>query len=271
MPSLVGAITTLGLLGVSAAAPVYHSDYATAEFPRPYTQTFTQLGLGATPSIRHQSFIGKDTGESARPFTIQFTALGNSATPVKPHLDYSGKALQVLLDVAGTDTWGISWIEGNVDQQQITTTDTWRVSWTEAIQSVLQTLPGSDVWTINWSESVSLGITGVTLKTGTDTWSVSFTESSALGVVLDGTDTWTVGWSEAGVVDTTTEAIVGTDTWAIDWDEGSFLNIFVGEVPRNGFDTWSISWTEIGAVTIPGRPQRITFKASYPKIWIRKL
>ena len=272
MPSLVGAITTLGLLGVSAAAPVYHSDYATAEFPRPYTQTFTQLGLNATPGIRNQSFIGKDAAEFPRPFTIQFTALGNGATPVTPHLDYTGKTATILADIAGTDTWLVSWVEANVDQQEVVTSDTWRVSWTEAAFSSLHlTIPVIDNWTINWSESVALGISGVTPKAGTDSWSITFTESAAVGVVLQGTDTWTVDWSEAGVVVAVGENIAGTDDWTVGWDEASFLNIFVGEVPRNGYDAWSISWTESGAVTIPGRPQRITFKASYPKIWIRKL
>jgi hypothetical protein len=272
MASLAGAVTTLGLLGVCASAPTFQSPSDSAEQPRPYTQSYTQLSLNGSVIVFHDSFVGKVTGEFPRPYSEDYTQLGLSATPVTPHTDFSGKTETILSAIDAADTWLVSWVEANVDQQEIFTADTWRVSWTEAASSSLHlTIPVSDNWTVNWSESVSLGISGVSLKTATETWSVSFTEAAAVGVVLDGTDTWTVDWGEAGVVETTVEAIAGTDDWTIDWDEGSFLNIFVGEVPRGGFDTWTVNWSESGSVTVPGRPQRITFEASYPKIWIRKL
>lgn len=272
MPSLAGAITALGLGCVSATAPIFTSaSDAGGEFPRPFTEVFTDLSLSAAPGVRSPGFTGKATSESPRPFTIQFTQLGLTSGPITTQGAYDNKLEQIQAELSGSDVWLVTWTEGNVDQQEIVSSDTWRFSWVETVGNVYQTVPGSDVWTINWFESVALGISGVTLKSGTDTWSVQFNETAALGITIDTTDTWTVDWSEAGVVVTTAEAIAGTDDWTVDWDEGSLINIFVGEVPRNGFDQWNVGWSETGNFTVPGRPQKITFTANYSRIWIRKL
>jgi hypothetical protein len=238
MPSLVGAITTLGLVGLSTAAPVFDADYAAPPtFERPYTETFTGLGLGATPTKRAVTFSKVETP---------------------------------LAEITASDTWLVAWTEAPIEGQEIATTDTWRISWTETA-SLTRAVAVSDSWTVNWSESIALSQGGVTEKSGTDTWSVSFTESVALSVTIAATDTWTVDWSESGAVSTTVEAIAATDTWTVSWSEDPLLGIFVGEVPISANDTWNVSWTEAGRALPQGRIRRIVFKPIKPRMTFKKL
>lgn len=224
MASLAGATTCLGLGGLLTAAPLFDAEFAAS--PRPYTQTFTKLGLGGMPA----------------PYAIDFT----------------GKVSITEAAVDGTDTWLVSWIEADVDLQEIESSDTWRVTWTETA-NIVRRYEATDDWTIAWTESVELAISGVTLKTGTDTWSASWTEAVTLSVTLDATDTWTVDWSEAGALDVVGEQITATDTWSVSFTEDVLLNIFTGLITRTGDDTWAVSWSESGEVLArtPVDPLRI--------------
>jgi hypothetical protein len=239
MPSLVGAITTLGLIGgTPTAAPVFDPDYAAPPtFPRPYTETWTALGLGGTPSKRAISFVKEEAS---------------------------------LAEVTASDTWLVAWTEAPIEGQEIATTDSWRISWTETA-TLTRAVAVADSWTVNWSESIALSQGGVTEKSGTDTWSVSFTEAVALSVTIAATDTWTVDWSESAALSTTVEAIDATDTWTVSWSEESLLGIFVGEVPIGATDTWNVSWTEAGRALPQGRIRRIVFKPIKPRMTFKKL
>lgn len=193
MASLAGALTTLGLLGISTAAPVFDTEYATS--PKPYTVTFTQLGLNAGPVVRH--------------------------------VDYSGKVSPTDSAFDVFDTASVSATESPVDSQEITTNDVARVAASESI-SLLKRLDPTDTALVAVSESISLVIGGVTDKPVTDTASVSAADVATLDVTIDVSDTASVSTTDVAVVDVSVEQIIVSDTASVSTTDEALRNVFAG-------------------------------------------
>lgn len=234
MPSLVGAITTLGLLGLSANAPVYDPDYGAAPtFPRPYEATWTGLGLSALPGVRA--------------------------------VDFSGKSELTTAPLDVSDTASLSATEDPIDTNEIVTTDTARLSATESTQ-LFNFRSTTDTASLSVSETIGLVQSGVTLKTASDTATLSVTESVAVGVTIDVTDTASLTVSESVSVSTTAETVDVTDTATLTVDESLLLAIFAGVVELNAQDTALLTTSEIASAIEVRRIKRITLSIRFPRI-----
>src|ERR1044072_600479 len=173
MPSLAGAITTLGLLGLSTNAPVFDSEYQAS--PRPYTTTFTALSLaGALPRARA--------------------------------VDFSGKTEQTTAAIVVTDTASLSATESPIDTQEIESTDSARLAVSESSQ-LFNFIAVTDTANLSLSETISLVISGVTAKTASDTASLSLTESRSIAVTVAVTDTTSLTLTESSSVVVSTEQV----------------------------------------------------------------
>lgn len=230
MASLAGAITTLGLAGVPFAAPVFDSEYHTT--PRPYTQTFTQLGLDGCAVLRHTSFSHTET---------------------------------TTAEVNVSDTASISATESPVDTQEIAVTDTARLSVTDSSQ-LFNFLAATETAGLSLSETISLVIVGVTTKTGSDTASLTLTESTSVAVTIEVTDTASLTLTETPTVDVSTEQKTATDTASITLDEAVSLNVFSGVNTIAVGDAALLSIVESSSVIEVRRIKRIALSISRPYI-----
>lgn len=236
MASLVGAITTLGLLGASVAAPVFTPAEPVIE--RPYEATWTGLGLSATPGKRAVSFS-----------KTEVTSVTHSVS----------------------DTASISATENPVDTQEISTFDTARLSVTDTAQ-LFNFLQASDTASLQGSDTVNLTISGVTAKAATDTASLSLTEATSISVTIAVTDTASIqGVDEAGTVTTPTEVVSVVDTASLSVDADVLLNVFVGVVEKQVSDSISIQAIEAATASEVNRIRRITFSSSAPRILFERL
>jgi hypothetical protein len=213
MASLAGAITALGLAGVSIAAPVWDSEYATS--PKPYTQTFT--------------------------------ALSNNGTSGPYLTDYSGKTELTDVSLEVSDTASLSATEEPVDSQQIEVADIARLSVTETV-SHFHFIAVTDTATLSASELVALSITGVTPKPVTDTASISATEVTSLSVSLSVTDTASLSATDTSSVAVSTESVDVTDTASLSADDASLLTVFTGQLELNVVDSASLRTTETASI-----------------------
>lgn len=225
----------------------------------------TRLGLTATPA---RGPLPEDAAPTVRTWTQNYSYLGVSGVSFAGYGSFIGKIAQDPIN--GTDTWGVSWTEGDVTAIELAPSDQWAVSWSESAL-VNPSLAPFDTWGINWSESVSLTFSAVTDKAGTDTWSVSWLESGAPNVSLARTDTWAVSWSEAGVAQIISAEFNRADTWAVSWQEFGGINALFGNDPRSGGDDWRIDWSESAtqAEVFPSYPSHIHITLKNAKIAIR--
>lgn len=227
MPSLAGAITTLGLAGVSVAAPVFDVEYQTV--PRPYTQTFTQLGLDGSSVARHTVFTGK-TEETLAPLAVTDSAL-------------------------------LSATEDPVDAQTLATTDIARLSVTESV-AVFRTVAGTDTALLSVTETVSLLISGVTSKPVTDTASLAATEAIAISVSVGVTDTASLSASDSAAVVVSNETLTASDTASLAATESVLVEVFTGQAPISVNDSALLAVSD-SAQLVQLRPvAKITFKLS---------
>lgn len=230
MASLAGAITTLGLAGVPFGAPVFDAEYQTN--PRPYTQTFTQLGLNGCADVRHVTFSKTET---------------TTATLVV------------------SDTASISATESPIDLQEIATTDTARLSVSETTQ-LFNFRSVTDTASLAVSETISLVITGVTSKSASDTASVSTSETVAIAVTTAVTDTASLTVTDEATVDVSAENVAVTDTASITTDESVLLNVFSGVNAISVIDEARLTTAEVAAVHEVRRIRRIALSISMPHI-----
>lgn len=231
MPSLSGAITVLGLGGLSVGAPFYDSEYQTV--PRPFTQQFTQLGPGGLSTFPHSNFTGK---------TEETTA-----------------ALSV------SDTASLSATESPVDSNEIATSDTVRLSLTESSQ-LFNFQAVTDTASLSLSETISLVQSGVTLKTASDTASLSVTEVSSIAVSVAITDTASLTLTESASVAVSTEQVTVSDTASLTIDESVLLNVFAGVNAISVADSALLSVIDTASVTEVRRIKRIGLSISRPYI-----
>lgn len=236
MPSLAGAITVLGLGGLSVGAPFYDSEYHTT--PRPFTQQFTQLGLGGLSTF--------------------------------PHNDFSGKVSETTATFTVSDTASLSATEEPIDQNEITTGDTARLSATDSSQ-LFNRLDVTDTATLSAGETIGLLISGVTLKTASDTATLSSSETSELGVSVDVSDTATLTVTDTSSVDVSAESLDVTDTANLSADDTQLLEIFAGIVERSASDTALLTVNDLASVIEVRRIKRISFHVRMPRMTIEVL
>lgn len=235
MASLVGAITTLGLLGVSVAAPVYDPDYdAPPTYPRPYTDTWTGLGLNSLPGKRA--------------------------------VDFSGKVEITLAAVSATDTIYLQVTEDPVDEQEIATQDNARLAVSDTA-ALFNNIANTDTASITLSETVSLLVSGVVTKTASDTASIAIAEAASINVTVDATDTASITLSdEDSDVVVSVEQKSASDTASISIDEEHLLNIFTGVNVVNASDTCSLTLGESVTATEVRRIRRVALDIHVPRI-----
>jgi hypothetical protein len=235
MPSLVGAVTTLGLVGLSTAAPVFDADYATPPtFERPYTATWTGLGLSGTPSARAVSFSKEEVS---------------------------------VAEISATDTVFITATEEPIDENEILTTDTARLSITDTA-ALFNNVAVTDNARLSASETVGLAIVGVNAKSGSDTASLSVSESLIIAVSLAVTDTASLSLTETPTVSETLEVLSVTDTASISVDEELLREVFTGVQEINVLDTALLAATESTSVLDVRRIKRIAISITAPRIKI---
>jgi hypothetical protein len=237
MASLAGAVTTLGLLGLSQGQ-VFNSEYQTS--PRPYTITFTQLGLNGTQAARH--------------------------------VDFSGKTEETTATLSVVDTASLSATEGPIDTNEIVTYDSANLSASE-VASLLNHYGLTDTANLAISESIALNISGVNVLSTTDTASISVSESVALGITVGVTDTASLTLTESSTVTVTTEVLGVTDTASLSIADFAALNVFSGNAAFGASDDAAIRLTEsaIVAQVIDTNIVAIKFVARTPSIRFRKL
>jgi hypothetical protein len=234
MASLAGAITTLGLVGLSTAAPVFDTEYGTS--PRPYTVTFTQLGLDGSSVARH--------------------------------VDYSGKATETDSFFTVSDTVSISVTEDPVDSQEVATSDTARLSVADTAL-LFNNIAGTDTARISLSETINLTVAGVTDKPVSDTASLTLSaETAVLDVTLDVADTCSLTLSgETATVDVSVEQIIVSDTCSLSVSEEALLNIFAGFNEVTTGDVVALRLAgEVSAVREIGLVTRIELEIEVPLI-----
>jgi hypothetical protein len=233
MASLAGALTTLGLAGLSTAAPVFDAEYATS--PKPYTVTFTQLGLSGLSELRHVDYTGKTT------LTDSFFSV--------------------------SDTTSITVTESPVDSQEITTYDLTRLSVSD-IAALFNSLAVTDTARIGLSESIALTVAGVADKPVSDTTSLTLSaETAVLDVTLDVTDTASLTLSgETATVVVSVEQVIVSDTASLSIpSEEALLNIFTGVNVIDRADTTSLRiGSEIASVREIGFVTRIEIEIENP-------
>jgi hypothetical protein len=212
MASLAGAITTLGLAGVPFGGPVWNSEYLTE--PRPYTVTFTQLGLDGSSVVRHT--------------------------------DYTKIELTDVQHVV-SDTASVSATEGPIDSQIITTHDAASLAVTDTA-SLFNFLNITDSISLSVSESVGLIISGVTEKPVTETASLSVSETVALSVTVEVTDTASISVTDSGTVDVDSENVTASDDAAVSVSEEVLLGIFAGINVVNVGDVATLTAVEAALV-----------------------
>jgi hypothetical protein len=236
MPSLAGAITVLGLGGLSVGAPFYDSEYQTS--PRPFTQQFTQLGLGGLSTFRHA--------------------------------DFSGKTEITTAPIVVSDTASLSATEDPFDRNEIATTDTARLSASDVSQ-LFNRIDVSETASLAAGETISVVISGVTLKTASDTASLTATDASAVGVSIAVTDTATLTASESATVAVSAENISVSDTASLSADDVQLLEIFAGIVEKVVSDSAIFTVSDSAAVAEVRRIRKITFEPRMPRITFEAL
>jgi hypothetical protein len=236
MASLIGAVTALGLMGVSHAGLSFNSEYQTS--PRPYTVTFTQLGLDGGVAARNVNFSGK---------TEETTA---------------------TLDV--TDTASISVTEGPIDTNEIVTYDSASISVSEN-SSLLNFYGVTDTVSLALNESLALNIAGVSAPAVTDTASVSVTDASAINVSVSVTDTASVSVTDSSSVAVATEVLAATDTASISISDLTALDVFSGSASFVVDDVALLSVVETATVYPLTIVESIRFVSKVPQIRFRKL
>jgi hypothetical protein len=232
MPSLIGAVTTLGLLGLGTAAPVFNADQ-TQKFPRPYTETFTALGL--------------------------------SGTPAKRAVDFSGKTELTSVSHDVSDTAYISVTEEPIEEQDIAAYDTARLSVTDTA-ALFNFLAVTDTARISISETVALVSGTVVTKTASDTASLSVTDTSALSVSVSASDTASISVGDVASLVTALEQKSATDTASLTTEEDTLLGIFTGLLEITGSDIASLTLSESASVLEVKRIRRIALAISAPRI-----
>ncbi len=235
MPSLAGAITTLGLAGIPFGAPVFDSEYQTT--PRPYTQTFTQPGLDGSSVARHVTYTKTE-------------------------------ASVATLDVS--DTASLSATEEPIDQNELATTDTARLSATDVSQ-LFNRIDVSDTAALAANETISLVISGVTLKSVSDTASLSSSETSALGITIDVSDTASLSATDSSSVAVSAENLSVTDAANLSADDAQLLEIFAGIVEKIAFDSALLTVVDIALVREVRRIRRISLELRGPRITLEIL
>lgn len=93
------------------------------------------------------------TGGSStvRPYTETYTRLGLAGVSAIPYGNFAGRGDS---DIPAADTWGISWNESVAIDSTTAAADTWGISWSEsAATEISDIVSGSDTWGISWTES----------------------------------------------------------------------------------------------------------------------
>jgi hypothetical protein len=228
MASLAGAISTLGLAGVPFSAPVWDSEYTTS--PRPFTQTFTTLGLNGTPRLYQP--------------------------------DFTGKAPTDVQSITAADSLLLTLSEDPVDNQGIATADTLRLTLSE-VSAVFRFVAVTDALNLSLGETINLGIVGVTDIPRTDTLSLSVSESAAVSVTVAVTDALSLSLTDTSSVAFALQAINVTDALSLALTEASFLNVFTGVLSVETFDDLQLALTDsaVQAVVVPPVPvARMSFE-----------
>lgn len=225
--ALGSAITSLSPRGTPGPA-----NFRSSSTPSPFTRAFTQLRPGGVSGRRYGVFTTEEV---------------------------------LIAELVASDTASLSATEEPFDRNEIATTDTARLSATDSSQ-LFNSIGVTDSATLTAGETISVVISGVTLKTASDTASLSATETSAVGVSLAVSDTATLSASDSGVVVASAEAVSASDTATLSADEALLLEIFAGIVEKSVSDTAMFTVTDVAVRTEVNRIRRITFAARIPRI-----
>lgn len=226
----------------------------------------TRLGLTATPA---RGPLPDDVAPGVRTWSQNYSYLGLSGVSFAGYGSFLGRIADT--NISRTDTWSLTWTEGDITAPTIDTYDTWSLSWNE-VSDVGRFTDRSDAWLINWVESASIVSSGVTNIAGTDTYSITWTESpAAANITISPVDTWSITWTESATAATTANTLLLTDTWNVAWNETGSPTVLGPSIPRDTGDTWAVSWTEAGARSdvFPTYPSKIEISFKTAKISVR--
>lgn len=206
----------------------------------------------------------RDTTSIPRPFIAQITQRRPGALPGRMYGSFARAAVTtVTLDVS--DTASLSATEEPVDRNEIATTDTARLSASET-SLLFNRIDVTDTATLTAGETISVVISGVTLKTASDTASLSSSETSTVGVSVDVTDTATLTATDTSVLVVSVEAIAASDTASLSTDDAVLLEIFAGVVEKTASDTATLTVSETAIVVEARRIRKIKFQANAPRM-----
>lgn len=172
-----------------------------------------------------------------------------------------------LLELEVSDTASIAVTESPVDSQEIATGDIARLALSSETTQLFNNVGLSDTASLSLSETISLVITGVTLKTASDTTSISVTDTSVVDVTLAVTDTASITLSaEDATVDVSVEQVSVSDTASITLDDSASLNVFTGVLELTVSDGTAIRVTDTASVIEVQRIKKISLDILQPRI-----
>lgn len=198
------------------------------------------------------------------PFTRAFTQLRPGGVPGRRYGDFTAEEVLVAA-FAVSDTASLSATEEPVDRNEIATTDTARLSAND-VSLLFNRIDSTDTALLSAGETISVVISGVTLKTASDTASLSATESSAVGVSVAVSDTASLQATDTSVLVVSAENISVTDTASLSADDVQLLEIFAGIVEKSVSDTATFTVTDSAVVAQVRRIRKIKFQASMPRM-----
>jgi hypothetical protein len=207
----------------------------------------------------------RDTTSTPRPYLGPITQRRPGGIPGRQYGSFSREAVTtVTLDVS--DTASLSATEEPFDRNEIATTDTARLSASD-VSLLFNRIDVTDTASLTAGETISVVISGVTLKTASDTASLSATEAAAaVGVSLAVTDTASLQASDTSALVVSAENISVTDTASLSADDVQLLEIFAGIVEKSVSDTATFTVTDSAVVVEVGRIRKIKFEARVPRI-----
>ncbi len=206
----------------------------------------------------------RDLSSVTRAYSVPFTQYRPGGIPGRRYGAFT-KAASSTAALNVSDTASLSATEEPVDRNEIATTDTARLSASD-VSLLFNRIDAIDTARLTAGETISVVISGVTLKTASDTASLSSSETSTVGVSVAVTDTASLSATDTSALVVLGETFAVTDTANLSADDVQLLEIFAGIVEKSVSDNAFLRVSDSAVVVEVRRIRKIKFEASFPRI-----
>lgn len=249
MPSLAGALTSLGLLALpSVPSPAYFAAQAGSDT---WSISITDSGAveAATPPVEKSASDGwsltlSEGASSIQTYPAELTQLSPLALPGK-YVAVTVKSVVSDLTVEVSDAWLLGWTETPINLVELDLWDVWGLRFTESLSlSITQTFAADETWSFSWNDVGTVFAGGPISPSVSDTWSLQIADGATVAATVSATDTWELEFTDSASVAVTQDAKSGTDTWSLNFElETGFVGV-VSEIPIISSDEWRIAISE---------------------------